>query len=100
MTTHACSWPGCPEQVTPESFACRDHWHQLPAPMRHDLNAAWGLRRKALKAYRLARETEAPAEERQTKLMRYTSAAAEHERTKQRVYESLLKLESPERKAE
>lgn len=37
----ACARPGCGEQVSPGFLACRPHWRQLPAKLRHLIGAAW-----------------------------------------------------------
>lgn len=38
---HHCHWPGCPREVPPRLWGCKEHWYMLP----------WWLRRKVLKAY-------------------------------------------------
>jgi len=31
---HRCHWPGCPRQVPPARWGCRDHWYRLPRSIR------------------------------------------------------------------
>lgn len=29
-----CPWPGCPRRIRPAQLACREHWRELPLPLR------------------------------------------------------------------
>ncbi len=31
---HHCHWPGCPRQVPPAMWGCREHWFRLPKYLR------------------------------------------------------------------
>lgn len=31
---HRCHWPGCPKQVPPAMWGCKDHWYRLPKSLR------------------------------------------------------------------
>lgn len=31
---HGCHWPGCPRQVPPAMWGCREHWFALPKELR------------------------------------------------------------------
>ena len=31
---HCCHWPGCPKQVKPGMWGCREHWFKLPMKLR------------------------------------------------------------------
>lgn len=31
---HGCHWPGCPKQVPPAMWGCREHWYALPKDLR------------------------------------------------------------------
>ena len=45
---HNCHWPGCPKQVPPAMWGCKEHWFRLPAE----------LRAKIWKAYRPGQEVD------------------------------------------
>ncbi len=36
-----CPHPDCRRQVPTDMFGCRDHWFQLPRPIRDAIWAAW-----------------------------------------------------------
>lgn len=38
---HRCPGPGCAEQVPFEMLACRQHWYQVPRPVRSAVWRAW-----------------------------------------------------------
>lgn len=40
--THTCHWPGCPKQVPPEMWGCREHWLRLPEPLRDEISVSYG----------------------------------------------------------
>lgn len=51
---HTCHWPGCPREVPPSMWGCREHWYKLPKPLRDGI---W-------KYYRPGQEvTKTPSEE-------------------------------------
>ncbi len=31
---HTCHWPGCPIEVEPHLWGCRNHWYRLPERLR------------------------------------------------------------------
>ncbi len=31
---HSCHWPGCPKQVPPAMWGCREHWYKIPKDLR------------------------------------------------------------------
>jgi len=33
-SAHTCHWPGCPKEVPPALWGCKDHWHKLPERLR------------------------------------------------------------------
>lgn len=45
---HECHWPGCPRQVPPAMWGCREHWFALPKRLR---DAIW-------RAYRPGQEAD------------------------------------------
>lgn len=40
-TTHRCPGPGCERRVPADQLACRDHWFQVPKPLRDEVWSAW-----------------------------------------------------------
>ena len=38
---HHCHWPGCPRQVPPAMWGCREHWNRLPKALRDAIWAAY-----------------------------------------------------------
>lgn len=40
-TTHTCKAPGCNRQVPKRYLMCREHWYQVPEPIRLEIWAAW-----------------------------------------------------------
>lgn len=38
---HRCHWPGCPKQVPPAMWGCREHWFRLPKRLRDKVWAAY-----------------------------------------------------------
>ena len=34
---HHCHWPGCPKQVPPAMWGCREHWYKLPVKLRNKI---------------------------------------------------------------
>lgn len=38
---HHCHWPGCPKQVPPALWGCREHWFRLPKYLRDRIWAAY-----------------------------------------------------------
>ena len=38
---HHCHWPGCPKQVPPAMWGCREHWFKLPSALRNKIWAAY-----------------------------------------------------------
>lgn len=38
---HGCHWPGCPQQVPPAMWGCREHWYRLPKHLRDRVWAAY-----------------------------------------------------------
>lgn len=34
---HECHWPGCPVQVPPALWGCREHWYRLPKRLRDQI---------------------------------------------------------------
>lgn len=32
--SHTCHWPGCPKEVPPKMWGCKDHWFRLPTRLR------------------------------------------------------------------
>lgn len=40
---HVCHWPGCPRQVPPARWGCRDHWYMLPPHLRAKIWAAYQI---------------------------------------------------------
>lgn len=41
--THTCHWPGCPREVPPAMWGCREHWFTLPKNLRREI---WRTYRK------------------------------------------------------
>lgn len=41
MSTHRCPGPECERRVPAEMLACRDHWFQVPEPLRDEVWAAY-----------------------------------------------------------
>lgn len=41
MSGHRCHWPSCPREVPPKLWGCREHWFNLPKPLRDALWAAY-----------------------------------------------------------
>ena len=41
IVSHRCSWPGCKVIVYDSMWGCREHWSQLPAMIRRDINHAY-----------------------------------------------------------
>lgn len=39
MSTRACLWPNCPEQVPANRWGCKTHWLMLPQTIRSRI---WG----------------------------------------------------------
>ena len=37
----ACPIPGCATNVRPGYLMCREHWSEVPLPMRRDVNRTW-----------------------------------------------------------
>jgi hypothetical protein len=37
MSTHTCPAPGCSREVSDDLLACRQHWYELPKPLRDAL---------------------------------------------------------------
>lgn len=42
-----CQAVGCTATLKRGQFLCRPHWFGLPRPLRRQVNATWGVRRKA-----------------------------------------------------
>lgn len=38
---HGCHWPGCPRQVPPALWGCREHWYRIPKPLRDRIWATY-----------------------------------------------------------
>lgn len=38
---HECHWPGCPRQVPPALWGCKQHWFRLPKPLRDKIWATY-----------------------------------------------------------
>lgn len=38
---HECHWPGCPRQVPPARWGCKEHWFMLPKNLRDKIWAAY-----------------------------------------------------------
>jgi hypothetical protein len=34
---HKCHWPGCPRQVPPAMWGCKEHWMKLPQSLRTEV---------------------------------------------------------------
>jgi hypothetical protein len=34
VSAHTCHWPGCRKPVPASMWGCREHWFQLPKPLR------------------------------------------------------------------
>lgn len=41
--------PGCEKPIKWDVFMCRQHWYQVPAPLRRDVNDSWQERQRALR---------------------------------------------------
>ena len=41
MSEHKCPMPECTTQVPSRKLACRQHWLELPAELRHEVNASY-----------------------------------------------------------
>jgi hypothetical protein len=41
MTGHRCPGLGCERRVPADQVACRDHWFQVPKPLRDEVWSAW-----------------------------------------------------------
>lgn len=38
---HLCHWPGCPKEVPPAMWGCKEHWYMLPFALRRRVWAAY-----------------------------------------------------------
>jgi hypothetical protein len=38
---HHCHWPGCPRQVPPAMWGCKEHWFKLPKRLRDKVWATY-----------------------------------------------------------
>ena len=38
---HHCHWPGCPRQVPPAMWGCKEHWFRLPKALRDRIWATY-----------------------------------------------------------
>jgi hypothetical protein len=47
MSTHRCPGPKCERLVPADMLACRDHWFQVPKPLRHEVWSAWRALQRA-----------------------------------------------------
>lgn len=42
---HICGAPGCTVEIRRGMLMCRDHWYQVPRPLRLAITSAWKERR-------------------------------------------------------
>lgn len=40
-TSHKCHVPGCTAEVSPEAWACADHWRRIPVDYRRQIVPAY-----------------------------------------------------------
>lgn len=46
---HLCHWPGCPVEVAPKLWGCKDHWFRLPRAIRTRI---WATYRPGQEVYK------------------------------------------------
>ncbi|WP_341893863.1 hypothetical protein [Ferrovibrio terrae] len=65
---HSCAIPGCNHMIPASRLMCRDHWFEVPGPLRHAINSTWkngeigAYRRNVEEAVRVVSGTEPAAE--------------------------------------